>query len=344
MNRKTLIIAELGINHNGNIETAMRMMLAAKESGADIAKIHTYKAENVMTDATPLAEYMKNGEAKAAKPAGSFIEMARKFELSEANTEALLKYADSIGIEFLSSPFDVPSVHYLASLKLKRLKIPSGELVNPLLLEAAAKTGLPLIVSTGMANLEEVEYAVGILRKNNSGPISLLHCLTQYPAEFRHVNLNAMITLAKHFPECGIGFSDHTPGTEISSAAVALGATIIEKHLTLDKSMAGPDQSASLDPQEFKNLVRSIRNVEVAMGNGVKAPTDPELANIRIVRKSLMLVKDAKAGTVITRGMLTAKRPGTGIPAREIDLITGKRLARDVKADTPLMPSDFEPK
>lgn len=339
--QRTLVIAEVGINHNGDPQIAKDIIAAAKDAGADVAKLHTYKAEEVMTGSTPLAEYMKSGEAKAAKPASGFLEMARKFELSGDSTESLKAYAESIGIEFLSSPFDVPSVHYLKSLGVKRLKLPSGELVNPLLLEAAASTGLPLIISTGMATLEEVRYAVDVLKSHGCGALSLLHCLTQYPAEFRHVNLRAMLTLAKEFPDCQTGYSDHTPGIEASVAAVALGAKLIEKHLTLDKSMPGPDQAASLDPAEFKRLVSSIRNIELALGDGVKRPTPPETANIKIVRKSVVLRDTQPAGTTLAMDMLTGKRPGTGIPIRDIDKVVGRRLKRDLPADSILSTTDL---
>jgi len=338
---RTLVIAEVGINHNGDPELAKAIVAAAKEAGADIAKTHTYKAEEVMTDSTPLAEYMKSGESKASKPASSFIEMARKFELSDYSTESLKAYSESIGIEFLSSPFDVPSVGYLKKLGVKRLKLPSGELVNPLLLEAAASTGLPLIVSTGMATLEEVRYAVGVLRKSGAKDICLLHCLTQYPAEFKHVNLKAMLTIAKEFPDCVAGYSDHTPGIEASVAAVAMGARVIEKHLTLDKSLPGPDQMASLDPAEFKRLVQAIRNVEDALGDGVKRPSPPEIANIKIVRKSVVLRAAQKAGTTLSLEMLTGKRPGTGIPVREIDSVVGRKLKKDMPPDSVLSPDDL---
>jgi sialic acid synthase SpsE len=339
---RTLVIAEVGINHNGDPALAKAIIAAAKEAGADIAKTHTYKAEEVMTGSTPLAEYMKSGEAKASKPAASFIEMARKFELSNQSTEGLKAFAESAGIEFLSSPFDVPSVHYLGKLGLKRLKMPSGELVNPLMLEAAAATKLPLILSTGMATLEEVRYAVETLRKAESGPLCLLHCLTQYPAEFKHLNLRAMLTLAKEFPDCEIGFSDHTPGIEASVAAVALGATVIEKHLTLDKSLPGPDQTASLDPAEFARLVQAIRNIEEALGDGVKRPSEPELANIKIVRKSVVLRAAAKAGTVLSADLLAGKRPGSGIPVREIGEVIGRKLRRDLPADSLLSFDDLQ--
>ena len=339
---RTLVIAEVGINHNGDPNLAREIIAAAKNAGADVAKLHTYKAEEVMTNATPLADYMRSGESKAKKPAANFIDMARKFELSGSSTEALKAFAESIGIEFLSSPFDVPSVHYLKNLGVKRLKMPSGELVNPLMLDAAASTGLPLIISTGMATLEEVRYAVNRLDAAGAGPLCILHCLTQYPAEFRHVNLRAMLTLMKEFPDCDCGYSDHTPGIEASVAAVALGAKVIEKHLTLDRSMPGPDQAASLDPVEFKRMVQAIRNVEQALGDGVKRPSEPEFANIKIVRKSVVLRSAQKAGTVLTADMLTGKRPGTGIPVRQIDSLLGRKLRHNLPADSLISFEDIQ--
>jgi len=328
---KTLIIAELGINHNGDPGLAKEIMAAAKTAGADVAKIHSYKAEEVMTSATPLADYMKSHSAKMQE--SGFLAMARKFELSDNSTESLKAYAEDIGIEFLSSPFDVTSVHYLHRLGVKRLKIPSGELVNPFLLQAAAETCLPLIVSTGMADIEEVQWAVSFLKKFNCGPLSLLHCLTQYPAEFCHVNLRALHTMQDAFPGIEIGYSDHTPGIETSIAAVAMGATIIEKHLTLDRSLPGPDQAASLIPSEFAAMVEGIRHIEEALGNGVKSPSAPEIPNMKIVRKSLVLREALPGGTVLSLSQLSAKRPGTGIPARELEKVVGRRTKQALPAN-----------
>ncbi|MCJ8332549.1 MAG: N-acetylneuraminate synthase family protein, partial [Lentisphaeria bacterium] len=273
---KVLIIAELGVNHNGDEKLAMKMVKSAAEAGADIIKFHSYKAESVMTEQTPLADYMKNSGS------GSFIEMARKYELDEAAIRRLKDYTESCGAEFLSSPFDLESVCELQNLGVKRLKVPSGELVNPPMLKALAESRLPLIVSTGMATLHEVKWAVNFLKEHASGDISLLHCLSQYPAEFQYANLNAIKTLQENF-DIEIGYSDHTPGIEASVAAVALGATILEKHFTLDCSLEGPDQNASLEPVEFKRLVDAVRHIELAMGNGIKEPAKPEIANRAIV-------------------------------------------------------------
>ncbi len=329
-------IAELGINHNGDTELAATMVAAAAAAGADVVKFHTYKAEEVMTDTTPLADYMKKGEA-----ADSFLDMARRFELQLDETRQLQQICGRENVEFLSSPFDVPSVYALAELGVDRLKIPSGELVNPLLLEAAAATKLPLVVSTGMADLDEVRWAVDLLARNRSGPVTLLHCLSQYPAEFCYVNLRVMLTLRKEFG-LPVGFSDHTPGIEVAIAAAGLGAEVIEKHFTIDRSLPGPDQAASLEPAEFAAMVQSIRNVEAALGNGDKRPAPPELDNRAIVRKSLVLREAQEVGTVLTREMLTAKRPESGIPAMRIDDFVGRRLCRTVGKNHMLDPDDLE--
>ena len=335
--QRTLIIAEVGVNHNGDCALAERIVRAAKDAGADIAKFHTYRTEDVMTRETPLAAYMKQGDAAF----GNFFDMAKKYELSADMNVRLQAFANSVGLEFLSSPFDVPSVAYLSSLGVRRLKIPSGELVNPFLMAAAAKTGLPLIVSTGMATLDEVRWAVDFLAERHSGPVTLLHCLSQYPAEFQHVNLKAVTTLRREFPGLAVGYSDHTPGIEAAVAAVALGAEVIEKHLTLDKSLPGPDQKASLEPAEFAAMVKAIRNVELALGDGVKAPAEPELKNLQIVRKSLVSAAALSAGHVIALKDLVAKRPGSGIPARQAAELLGRKLRGGVPADHLFAWGDF---
>lgn len=295
-----------------------------------------------MTAQTPLASYMKQGlERSNSNGASDFLAMAKLYELSAATTERLQAQAQQIGIEFLSSPFDVPSVAYLQHLGLKRLKLPSGELVNPLMLEALAATGLPLILSTGMATLEEVRWAVELLQARGSGPLTLLHCLSQYPAEFPHVNLLAMQTLAREF-SLPVGYSDHTPGAEAAVAAVALGAVVIEKHLTLDRALPGPDQAASMTPAEFTAMAQAIRNVESALGDGVKRPAPPELPNRKIVRKSLVLRRAVSPGTTLSADLLDAKRPGAGIPARELPAVLGRKLKHGLEADHILVESDLE--
>jgi N,N'-diacetyllegionaminate synthase len=332
---ETLVIAEIGVNHNGDVGLAREMIAAAKATAADIVKFQTYKAEEVMTDQTPLADYMKGGEK-------NFLELARRLELSYEATLGLKSYADEIGIEFSSSPFDVPSCEFLGTIGLRRLKIPSGETVNPYLLKAAAKTRLPLIVSSGMMTLEELDWSLSLLREHGSGPVTVLHCTTQYPAEPKFSNLKAMATIARRFG-VPVGYSDHTPGIEVSLAAVALGACVIEKHFTLDKTMPGPDQAASLEPDELTALVRGIRTINSALGDGVKKPFPVELEIAKVGRKSLVAARALAAGTVLQEKDLGAKRPGTGIPAMQLDAVLGRTLRQALKPDDQIAWSDLQP-
>jgi N,N'-diacetyllegionaminate synthase len=330
---QTLVIAEIGVNHNGDIQLAKEMIAAAKDTGVDVVKFQTYKAEEVMTDQTPLASYMKDGDR-------NFLELARRLELTFDDTLALQAYAQSLGIEFLSSPFDVPSCEFLGTIGMRRLKIPSGETVNPFLLRAAAATRLPLIVSTGMATLAEVRRSLEYLKRHESGPVTLLHCTTQYPAEPQYSNLRAMGTMAREFA-LPVGYSDHTPGIEISLAAVALGASVIEKHFTLDKNLPGPDQAASLEPHEFRALVSGIRNINTALGHGEKRPWPVELEVAKVARKSLVATRALPKGHRLSDVDLTAKRPGTGIPAMDAEQVVGRTLRRDVTANALLQWDDL---
>ena len=328
-----LVIAEIGVNHNGDISLAKEMIDAACEAGADVVKFQTYIAEEVMTDKTPLAGYMGDSD-------DNFLDLARRLELSLDETLELKRYTEAKGTEFMSSPFDVPSTIALARLGLKRLKIPSGETVNPFVMKAAAETGLPLIVSTGMCTLTEVANSLEFLKKNNSGPVTLLHCTTQYPADFENLNLKAMQTLAKTFG-VEVGYSDHTPGIEASLAAVALGATVIEKHFTTDRTLPGPDQEASLIPEELKALVDCTRNISKSLGDGRKEPKAIELEIAKVARKSLVAKKDLAAGELLSWDNLTAKRPGTGIPAWEFLKYEGKALKRNLSKNDLLSPEDI---
>lgn len=330
---QTLVIAEIGVNHNGDIGLAREMIAAARDTGVDVVKFQTYKAEEVMTDQTPLAGYMKDGDA-------NFLELARRLELSFDETLALQAYANDLGVEFLSSPFDVPSTEFLGTIGMRRMKIPSGETVNPFLLRAAAATKLPLIVSTGMATLEEVRRSLDFLKRHDSGPVTVLHCTTQYPAEPQFCNLRAMATMAREFG-LPVGYSDHTPGIEISLAAVALGATVIEKHFTLDKKLPGPDQAASLEPHEFAALVDGIRNINAALGHGEKRPWPVEIEVAKVARKSVVAVRALPRGHVLVEADLTAKRPGTGIPAMDVDQVLGRTLARDVAQNALIQHGDL---
>ena len=330
---KVLVIAEVGVNHNGDIILAKKMIDAACESGVDVLKFQTYIAQEVMTDKTPLAGYMGDSD-------NNFLDLARRLELSIDETIELKEYTEARGVEFMSSPFDVPSTVALARLGLKRLKIPSGETVNPFVLKAAAETGLPLIVSTGMCTLAEVSASLKFLKNHKSGPVTLLHCTTQYPAAFENLNLKAMLTLGETFG-VPIGYSDHTPGIEASLAAVALGATVIEKHFTTDRSLPGPDQEASLTPSELKDLVDGTRNISKSLGDGRKEPKDIELEIAKVARKSLVSKTDLEEGTILSWENMTAKRPGTGIPAWEFLKYEGKKLKKFVKANSLLEPDDI---
>lgn len=319
------IIAEIGVNHNGDMGLAKKMIDAAVESGADVVKFQTYIADEVMTDQTPLAEYMGD-------EAENFLDLAKRLELSLEETIELKRYTEAQGAEFLSSPFDVPSTYALQDIGLKRLKIPSGETANPFVLKAAAETKLPLIISTGMCSLDEVRRAVQFLEKEQSGPVTILHCTTQYPAALENVNLKAMKTIADEFG-LPVGYSDHTTGIEVSLAAVAHGAEVIEKHFTVDRNLPGPDQAASMLPDELRALVDGARKIERCLGDGEKRPFPIELEVAKVARKSLVTRRALSPGEVLKYEDLTAKRPGTGIPAFELDKVLGKEINKSLETN-----------
>ena len=325
---KTLIIAEAGVNHNGNFELAKKLIDKAVEGGADIVKFQTCKAENVISRYADKAEYQKvtTGEAD------SQLEMVRKLMLSYEEYGELKKYCDEKGIEFLSTAFDLPSVDYLHSIGMRRWKIPSGEITNLPLLIKIAKLHEPIIMSTGMSELSEVADAVKVLKDNGATDITLLHCTTEYPAPYEDVNLKAMETMRDAF-DLPVGYSDHTKGLEIPVAAIAMGACVIEKHFTLDRNMEGPDHKASIEPDELKSMVDQIRHVEVAIGNGEKKVSASELKNQDIARKSIIAKTMIKAGDVFTEDNITTKRPGSGInPMRWFDLL-GRTAKHDYEED-----------
>ena len=325
---KTLIIAEAGVNHNGDFELAKKLVDKAVEAGADIVKFQTCKAENVISRYADKAEYQK----KTTGEADSQLEMVRKLMLTYEQYGQLKDYCDQKGITFLSTAFDLPSVDYLHSIGMKMWKIPSGEITNLPLLIKIASLHEPIIMSTGMSELSEVEDAVKVLKENGATDITLLHCTTEYPAPYEDVNLKSMETMKEKF-NLKIGYSDHTRGIEIPVAAVALGACVIEKHFTLDRNMEGPDHKASLEPQELKQMVDSIRNVEKAIGDGVKKVSASELKNKDIARKSIIASKAIKAGEVFTEDNITTKRPGNGInPMKWFELL-GKSAKHDYEED-----------
>jgi len=327
--RPTFIIAEAGVNHNGSLDIALELVAAAKACGADAVKFQTFSADRLVTRSASKAAYQKttvpNGDSQ--------YEMLKQLELGPDAFEQIRACCEKHDIEFMSSPFDEEAADMLDSLGMRVFKIPSGEITNlPLLRHIAAKQR-EIILSTGMCWIGEVETAVRTLRDAGARQVTLLHCVTEYPAPFDQINLAAMTTLATAFG-LPVGYSDHTAGIEIPIAAVALGATVIEKHFTLDTNMSGPDHRASLDPTDFKRMVDAIRNVEKAIGDGHKRPAACELANIEIVRKSVVAARDIPAGKTIARDDVLIKRPGTGIPPAELDSVVGRVARQNIAVDS----------
>ena len=324
----TYIIAEAGVNHNGSLELARQLVDRAREAGADCVKFQTFLASEAVSRFAQKAQYQRE-----TVPQGeSQLEMVKKLELSFQAFVELKAYCEQVGIDFLSTPFDLPSIDFLNGLGVPFWKIPSGEITNlPYLIEIA-KTGKDIVMSTGMCTIDEIEAALTVLRSNGAAHVSLLHCNTEYPTPFSDVNLCAMRTLEKRF-RCPVGYSDHTQGIEIPIAAVAMGATIIEKHFTLDRTMEGPDHRASLEPQELKTMVTSIRHIEQAMGDGVKQPSPSEKKNISIARKSIVARCAIAKGELLTRDNLTTKRPGDGISPMEWFDVLGTTAVRDFQPD-----------
>lgn len=325
---KIFIIAEAGVNHNGNLETARRLVDAAVMAGADAVKFQTFKAENLVCKNARKADYQMETTGKEE----SQFDMLKKLELTPEMHEQLMEYCKQNGIMFLSTPFDIDSLYYLTELGVDIIKIPSGEITNYPLLREAGKTKKRIIISSGMSTVNEVKDAVKVLKDNGSSDVTVLHCNTEYPTPYDDVNLLAMYTLKA---ELGVptGYSDHTQGIEVPIAAAALGAAVIEKHFTLDKNMEGPDHKASLEPDELEEMVREIRNIESALGDGKKEPSESEKRNIGIVRKSIVAKSDIEAGQTFTEDNLTTKRPGTGICPMQWNQIIGQKAKRKFNAD-----------
>lgn len=323
-----LIIAEAGVNHNGNLDLALKMVDEAKRAGADIVKFQTAIPEKVISKYADKAEYQK----KTTGNEESQLEMCKRIHLKLSDYDIIKKYCEEVGIEFLSTPFDLESIDYLEKLGMRLWKIPSGEITNLPYLIKIAKTGRPVIMSTGMAELNEVEEAVNVLKENGAGEITLLHCTTEYPAPFESVNLRAMTTLREKFGT-EVGYSDHTVGFEAAVAAAVLGASVIEKHFTLNHNMEGPDHKASLEPEEFEVMVNNIRLIEKALGDGVKQPAEAEKKNIAIARKSIVAAKDIKKGEIFTEDNITVKRPGSGISPMKWFEVLGTEAVRDFGED-----------
>ena len=334
---KIFIIAEAGVNHNGNLDLAYQLIDVAKDAEADIVKFQTGKAENVVSKFADKAEYQK----RATGSDKSQLEMIKKLELSFGDFVKLKKYCDKKGIMFLSTPFDHQSIDFLYDL-IDIYKIPSGEIINYPYLKHIAAKNKPIIMSTGMANLGEVEEAINTIRSVNlQAQISLLHCTTNYPTSYEEVNLKAMQTLAAAF-KLPVGYSDHTLGIEVPVAAVAMGAKIIEKHFTLDKNLPGPDHKASLEPGELKEMVKAIRNIEMALGDGIKRPNKREIEIMKVARRSLIATRDIKAGEIIKESDIAIKRPGTGIPPKFKEIIIGMKLINDIRQDEPFRWENFK--
>jgi len=332
MNSKVIIIAEAGVNHNGDFENAKKLISAAANAGADYVKFQTFKADKLVSKDAKKAEYQK---ANLKDEGDSQYDMLKKLEMSEAWHYELIKYANECGIKFLSTGFDEDSIDFLDSLNIDLFKVPSGEITNKPYLEHIAKKGKPIVISTGMSNLQEIKDAVEVIQNFQIGKnkITILHCNTEYPTPMQDVNLLAMKTIQN---ELGVqvGYSDHTLGIEVPIAAVALGAVLIEKHFTLDRNMVGPDHLASLTPGELKQMVTSIRNIEFAIsGSGIKEPSVSEIKNIEIARKSIVAKSKILKGERFTNSNITTKRPGTGISPMQWDLVIGKTAIQDFNID-----------
>lgn len=327
---RTIIIAEAGVNHNGSMERAREMVAAAKEAGADYVKFQTAVPELVISTYAPKAEYQKDTDGTGR----SQLEMCKAIHLPLDAYAELKALCEETGIGFMSTPFDLVSIDLLAELGQDYMKVPSGEITNLPYLERIAYHGIPVIISTGMATTEEARRAIDIL---TSGPlttddITVLHCNTQYPTPMRDVNLRAMLTLRDAL---GVktGYSDHTTGIEVPVAATALGAAVVEKHFTLSRELPGPDHKASLEPQELKQMVRAIRNIELALGSSDKHVTDSERGNMAVARKSIVALRDIKEGEILTEENITTKRPSNGISPMRWHEILGTRAIRDFGAD-----------
>jgi len=333
-NLKTFIIAEAGVNHNGSLEIAKKLVDAAAWAGSDAVKFQTFKAERLVTKTAPKAQYQMQSEHIKE----SQIEMLRKLELDEKSHKILFDRAKDKGIQFMSSAFDLESIEFLDALGVEIFKIPSGEITNLPYLRKIGSIGKKVIISTGMANLAEIEDALMVLTKAGlfKGLITVLHCNTEYPTPFEDVNLKAMQTIATAF-NVRVGYSDHSIGTEVPIAAVALGACVIEKHFTIDKNMPGPDHKASLNTEELKNMIIQVRNVEKALGKNLKTVSPSEVKNRKIVRKSIVASTKIKKGDIFSEHNITVKRPAVGLTPMMWDNVIGKTSPREFKKDEPII-------
>lgn len=331
MGKHVYIIAEAGVNHNGRLDLALKLCDVAKEAGVDCVKFQTWKTELVITKDTAMAEYQRQNLGAD----DSQYEMLKKLELSYDNFQLVKEHCDKIGIQFLSTADESESLDFLCSIGIPFIKIGSGEITNVPYLRCCAKKRLPIVLSTGMSTLSDVAFAHNILVDAGATDITVLHCTTNYPCPMDEVNLSAMNTI-KDALKCKVGYSDHTMGIEVPIAAVAMGAEIIEKHFTLDRNMDGPDHKASLNPSELKQMVKAIRNIEQALGDGVKRPNKSEEENAKVVKKSILAKRPIKKDEVITEDMITVKRAGCGITANHWDLVIGTHAVKDYAVDEPI--------
>jgi N-acetylneuraminate synthase/N,N'-diacetyllegionaminate synthase len=324
----TLIIAEAGVNHNGKLNLALKLCDAAKEAGADVVKFQTWKTEKIITHTVAQAEYQTEHTGKTE----SQFDMLKRLELSYDDFRVIKEHCDKIGIQFASTADEEESLDFLISLGIPFIKIGSGEITNIPYLRIMGSKKLPVIISSGMSTLSEVDVALTELRKSGATDITLLHCTTNYPCPMKDVNLNAMLTLKYAF-KIPIGYSDHTEGIEVPVAAVAMGAKVIEKHFTLDRKMEGPDHLASTGPEEFKKMVDSIRNIEKALGTGEKLPTKSEIDISKVVLKRCVASKQIKNGEIFNEKNLAVKRNDKGLPSKYWDLLIGRKATKDYEMD-----------
>lgn len=327
---KLLVIAEAGVNHNGDLQLAKDLVDAAADAGADLVKFQTFKADSLLTGSAPKADY----QVRNAGSDESQYQMIKRLELSESMHEELIAYCSEKGIGFLSTGFDISSIDYLHGLGITIFKVPSGEITNLPYLRHIGSLNGRVLISTGMSCLGEIEQALNAVEISGTprDNITVLHCTTEYPTPMEDVNLRAMVNIGKAFG-VSVGYSDHTPGIEVPIAAVALGATVIEKHFTLDRNLPGPDHQASLEPDELKAMVQGIRNIETAMGDGIKRPSPAEIKNKPIARKSLVAARPIQSGERFSEDNLVTKRPGTGISPMRWDEVIGRKAPRDFSED-----------
>lgn len=325
---RTYIIAEAGVNHNGSVELALKLVDEAKKAGADCIKFQTFKANQLVSKYASMAEYQKNNTGNST----SQLDMLTKLELTYDSFIKISKHCEQSGIDFMSTAFDFESIDFLSHINMKYWKIPSGEINNLPYIEKIAKLNKSIILSTGMSTMIDIQNAINIIREFNDKSIVILHCTTEYPAPIDDINLNSMLSIKNRF-NVDVGYSDHTEGITVPIVAVAMGAVVIEKHFTLDKNMYGPDHKASLNPTQLKDMIDNIRLVERAFGNGVKQPSPSEIKNIEIARKSIVALKPIKKGDEFTVHNITTKRPGFGISPMRWYEVLGKKASRDFEED-----------